>query len=426
MIINIFYVKESQLLKNINSVKRILLYTHNITGLGHAFRSLAVIKGIKKWRPHIDFLVMSGSSVPHIFLKEGIEVVKLPGIKMKFNEKISLKPRYLKSTHINNIFDYRQKLIIDTFDFFKPQVLIVEHNMNGLMNEVVPLILKKSLRLETSEEFLLVYLSRGILKGLHSIKSPCNNYHHRAGSLDIAGLYDLIYVLENSQIVDFNKEFLGDDSLLEKKIYYTGPVSSTGQEELLHKKEVEKKFGLSGKPVILINLSRHGKILEMIEHFMTYIMKSSIKDDYEIIIVMDPYLDRETEKNIRSSPLCRDILFLYFTPHFVDLINISELVICRAGYNIVNEVLMTGTKALIIPEHHVSGEQERRVKNIPSDNITVKTEAEILECRPDEVIIELLKRKKKVIYFNTDKYRIGKKIIEDIEELLKNRQAGVE
>jgi len=59
-------------------IKRILVYTHNSIGVGHAFRTSAVITGIRKWRPDIDFLVVSGTSVPQVFFREGVEVIKLP------------------------------------------------------------------------------------------------------------------------------------------------------------------------------------------------------------------------------------------------------------------------------------------------------------------------------------------------------------
>ena len=39
------------------NIKRVLVYTHNSIGLGHAFRTLAVITGMRKWRPDIDFLI---------------------------------------------------------------------------------------------------------------------------------------------------------------------------------------------------------------------------------------------------------------------------------------------------------------------------------------------------------------------------------
>jgi UDP-N-acetylglucosamine:LPS N-acetylglucosamine transferase len=96
------------------------------------------------------------------------------------------------------------------------------------------------------------------------------------------------------------------------------------------------------------------------------------------------------------------------------------MIICRAGYNTVNEVLITGAKALIIPEYHMSGEQERRAKNIPSDNITVKTEDDILGNDPDPIILELLERKKKPVLFTADKYDAGQKMIQEMEALSRN------
>ncbi len=71
------------------NIKRILVYTHNSIGLGHAFRTLAAITGIKKWRPDIDFLVISGTSIQQIFFKEGIEVIKLPSIKLDIDRQDS-------------------------------------------------------------------------------------------------------------------------------------------------------------------------------------------------------------------------------------------------------------------------------------------------------------------------------------------------
>jgi predicted glycosyltransferase len=400
-----------------NLIKRILLYTHNVIGLGHAFRSLAVITAIRKWRKDIDFIVMTGSSIPQVFFREAIEVIRLPGIKMEINNfEHSLKPRYLKDMELWKIFDYRQKIIMETFDFFEPHVLIVEHNMGGLMNEVMPLLLKKSLRTGTFGDFAMVHLSRGILCGLSEIKVPYSNHSHKASSLNISHLYDYIYILENREILDFNREYFGNDPSVAGKIHYLGAISHINPDELLDRKEVNKVFHLTDKPLILINLSRHGRVVEMIHHLMASMERTGIKNDYEIIIMIDPYLEKEKDVDIRTSPFCKDIKILPFTHNFPDLLNCSEMIICRGGYNTVNEILLTGAKALIIPEHHPSGEQERRVSNIHPDNITVKTEEEILMNNPDEIILELLKREKKTIPFKSDKYNAGLKIINDLEE----------
>ena len=125
-------------------IKRVLVYTHNSIGLGHAFRTLAVVTGIRKSRPDIDFLVISSTSIPQIFFDEGIEVVKLPSVKLDIDREDSpMLPRYLSCFDLETIFDFRQRLIMETFDFFKPDVLIIEHNMTGQMSELIPLLMNK-------------------------------------------------------------------------------------------------------------------------------------------------------------------------------------------------------------------------------------------------------------------------------------------
>jgi predicted glycosyltransferase len=44
-------------------LRRVLLYTHNSIGLGHAIRCLAVITGMRRLRPDLDFLVLTGSAL---------------------------------------------------------------------------------------------------------------------------------------------------------------------------------------------------------------------------------------------------------------------------------------------------------------------------------------------------------------------------
>ena len=119
-----------------DNIKRILVYTHNSIGLGHAFRTLAVITSIKRWRPDINFLVITSTSIPQIFFEEGIEVVKLPSVKLDIDRlNDPMIPRYLTDFDVESIFEFRQRIILETFDFFKPDVLMVEHNMTGQMSE---------------------------------------------------------------------------------------------------------------------------------------------------------------------------------------------------------------------------------------------------------------------------------------------------
>jgi len=90
-------------------------------------------------------------------------------------------------------------------------------------------------------------------------------------------------------------------------------------------------------------------------------------------------------------------------------------VICRAGYNTINELLLTGVKAIVIPEAHPSGEQEARIETIPRDNIAVLGKEEVFREMPVAVLRELIERKVTPLRFDFDKYAIGRRIITDLE-----------
>lgn len=406
-----------------NRIRRILVYSHNSIGLGHTFRVLAIITGIKKWRPDIDFLVVSGTSVPHILLRQGIEVIKLPSVKkVMTGEANSLAPRYLHKTNLEDILEYRKRAVADVFDFFKPDVLMIEHYMAGLSGEIMPLLARKKTCLRTTDEFLLVNLSRGIMAGVPGSQEG----EYRLPMSDSLSLYDFIYIFDDRAAVDVNREFLGNNPLIESKIRYMGRITGKHLDELPDPKEVLKRFRLSEKPIILMNLSRHGNINALSRSLMWAMHRTGLSKRFQIIMVIDPYLEHSVFEELQKDPLFENVRFLPFFYPLVDLIYASKLVICRAGYNIINEILLTDARALIIPEHHASGEQERRADFVPRENVIVATEDDILASPPDRIILDLLSRDKVPLHFSFDKYQIGKNIIIDLENRKSNTgHAGV-
>ncbi|MCX5812254.1 MAG: glycosyltransferase [Proteobacteria bacterium] len=402
-----------------NRIHRILIYTHNSIGLGHTFRVLAIITGIKKWRPDIDFLVVSGTSVPHILLRQGIEVIKLPSVKKVItSEGGFLSPRYLHETSLDDVLEYRKRAIAGSFDFFRPDALMIEHYIAGLSGEVTPLLARKKTCKGTSDEFPLVNISRGILGGAPG----SHEGRFQLPLTDYVSLYDFMYVFDDKTTIDVNREFLGNDPLIESRIRYVGRITDKHLDELPDPQEVLKRFRLPDKPIILMSLSRHGDISALSRRLMSAFHRTGLSRLSQIIMIIDPYLDQNIFKGLQNDPLFEDVRFLPFFYPLIDLIHVSKLVVCRAGYNIINEILLTDSRALIIPEHHPGGEQERRACLIPKDNVIVMTEEEILASLPDHILLDLLNRNTVPLHFSFDKYQIGKGIITDLEDWAKTRQ----
>ena len=82
----------------------------------------------------------------------------------------------------------------------------------------------------------------------------------------------------------------------------------------------------------------------------------------------------------------------------------------------VNEILLTGTRAILVPESHGGGEQEQRVRSVNQENIRVLNENQIFHNGTDQLILDLLNSSSPRIPRKFDKYAIGKSIIEDLEQ----------
>lgn len=398
-------------------IKRILLYTHNSIGLGHAFRTLAVITGIKKWRPDIDFLVISGTSIPQIFFRQGIELIKLPSIGLDIDRKDSpMYSRYLSKFELSEIFDFRQRIIMESFSFFQPDAFIVEHNMTGQMSELIPVLMKKWMRRGGPVDFCLVHLCRGIMRWVPLLAIPYQNPRHRSESINIGSLYDFMYVLEDREVIDINKAFLGNDPDLEKKICYLGKITHKAPGDLLPRQETFEGFGLPDRPTILISLGRNHQVAALATSLFAALHTAGITSSHQVVMFLDPYLEEEAAQTIRHDRHADGIRFKTFVPDLVDLVSHSDLVISRAGYNTVNEILLTGVRAILIPESHGGGEQEMRARSIHEDRIRVLSEEEVIQKHPTDVLLDLLSTPAGEACHLFDKYTIGKRIIDDLEE----------
>lgn len=405
------------------NIKRILVYTHNSIGLGHAFRTLAVITGIRKWRPDINFLVISSTSVPQIFFNEGIEVIKLPSVKLEIDgDDHKMLCRYLCDLDLESIFEFRQRIILETFDFFKPDVLMVEHNMTGQMSELIPLLMKKWMRRGGPVDFALAHVCRGIMRWVPLLEIPYENPRHRSESINLGELYDFMYVLEDREVIDINKAFLGNDPVLEPKIKYLGKITKKIYSELPSREEVLSRLGLADRGIILVSLGRNRRVVEITARLMEALEKIGLSADHQVVLVLDPYLNTQDAQTLQNEYARENVRFLPFVPDLVDLMRHAELVISRAGYNTANEILLAGTKAILIPEAHGGGEQEQRVQSLASARVHSLTEDEIFHGNTEQLIRNLLDDPSPPNPLRFDKYAIGKTIIEDLETWIGNHR----
>jgi predicted glycosyltransferase len=311
----------------------------------------------------------------------------------------------------------RRRIIAESCRWFQPDVVMVEHYLDGLLGEMVP-VLTRNRRRAGPGGFIAVAVSRGIIEAGGVSPGRCGP-RRRANMLSC---YDAVYCLDDPESPGLTG---GEDTQAAPgaaPTAFLGRITDLCCDELAGRSQVCRRFRLPDKPMILLSLSRHGDVANLCLRLLETFRRAGIQDRYQVIFVVDPYLHNEVRERIQSHPSAANVCFLPFFYPLGDIINASDLVVCRAGYNTINEILLTGVRAIVVPEAHPSGEQEQRAKRIPRDNIVVLGEEEILRAPPVAVVRELMARPLTPLAFDFNKYAVAGRIITDLEGRFASRR----
>ncbi len=374
--------------KNIS--KRILYYSHNSFGVGHTIRTLSICTAIKKKYPAVDLIVVTGSSLPQIFLQNNIETVKIPSMKSFIHEKFwEIIPKYLSLTN-KEVFKLRYEITNTLLKRFKPDIFIIEHSPFGLIGELKP-ILKQKLKRKIDSKIVLV--TRGIAASSALFNQTKNTY--------LLDAFDYFFVADDKKI-GINNSLL---PVLKNRLKFIGRTCIKSHEELPEKTFFRKQIGYKESDFLaVISIGRghnNDQILKKIIQGIRQFRKNA-----KILIFSDPYQEFDSgieQKNCRILP---------FTANLVDYIYAADVVFCKAGYNTISELLLTGSKAIIIPRSDPSKEQVDRVKIFKNYlNAIILDEDRIDTKNIFDALINLNKIKKKVKNTKISKYAVANKIL---------------
>ncbi len=389
-------------------LRRVLLYTHNSIGQGHAVRCLAVLTGMRRQRPEADFLVLTGSELPQMFLAEGLEVLRLPGLRQELAAgRPLLRPRRLHGLAAEELVGLRRRIIAATARDFAPDAVLVEHYPAGLRGEALPL-LRLAPGTRRRPRPVLVHLGRG---------APCQPAWPGPalpGLDQLLAAYDLRYVLDDPPVAGAGEECPGPS------LAYLGPVASRPRRELPPRHEVLARFGLGGRGMVLVSLGRGGPVATMARALLAGLPAAGL-GPRGVVLALDPYLDPAAVAELRTLAREAGALAVPFLPYLVELVAAADLVVCRGGYNAVVELLLTGTPALVVPEAHPSGEQERRCQGLPPAQIVVAGQEEIVAGRAEVLLRRALALPPGAGRDDCDKYAVGLRLVEEVEARLAAR-----
>ncbi len=320
--------------------KKVLFYCQHVLGMGHLIRSREIVHALKDFE--VCFL-NGGEIVPGFEFFPEIEVVDLPPIKSDAEFKEIQSMDAFQS--LDEIKAARTQMILSEYERFKPDALIVELFPFGRRKfafELIPLLTR--IRLNESDTKVVCSL-RDILV------SKRDQTRHEAQVLSTMNRYfDLLLIHSDPRFQKLEETF-SRMSALKPRARYTGFVAEAVSEG--EPDPYQKDAFLIGKPEIPLILASIGGGRVGIELLECAVKASTLLQDdlpHQLLIFTGPYLPEKDYLRLEEMAEPHPGIHLRkYTTQFLAYMKSADLSISMAGYNTCMNILVTGTKALLLP-----------------------------------------------------------------------------
>jgi predicted glycosyltransferase len=181
---------------------RVMFYSHNGFGLGHARRNLKLAEGLFRRRPNADVLLLTGSAGFHRFpLPENVDYVKLPSVRKQAAGR--WRPQTL-DIEMEHLLHLRKTIILEAVRSYRPHLFVADFLPLGVDRELVPALEELAER----DDARTVIGFRDVLDDPAAIQEAWNG----DGTCEaIESLYDLTLVYGEPKWFDFAAYGLNSD-----------------------------------------------------------------------------------------------------------------------------------------------------------------------------------------------------------------------
>ena len=331
-----------------SSPQRILVYCHDLFGLGNVKRMLLFSHHLRCAYPHADLLFIMGSSQIGMFeLPAKFDYIKLPEIKRGLTGAISSRTLDVETVRITRM---RSEIIESAVEGFQPDLLIVDKKPLGAAGEL------QTMLEQLSRQVPRILVCRDILDAPEKTR---DEMRASGFSESVRHHYDQILVLGEREIFDFGYAYGLPRDVAAKLAYcgYLAPLEKPQPAE-----EMRRNLGLdSTRPVVLATVGGG----EDGETVLTRFAASAMQADgaWQSVLVCGPNLPQPSYEQLSEIAAGeRDIHLIRSTSDMVSLVHASDVVVSMAGYNTACSLMASRKPCIFIPRAEPSQEQLVRAK----------------------------------------------------------------
>ncbi|MCS4432857.1 glycosyltransferase family protein [Aquiflexum gelatinilyticum] len=322
--------------------QKILLHCQYVYGIGHLVRAVELARGLSN---HFQiFILNGGEAVPNFDIPENLKIIQMPAIYKEENSDslLSVDP----SINIEQCFKSRKKIITQSVEEIKPDILITEHFPFGLLfeNEVLELIDKVKIE---NPKAKIVSSVRDIIESKGGGKR--DDYVCEL----INKWYDLVLVHGDGNFAGLSKSF-SKTEMIKIPVIQTGYIT----------REIPKVKNVKKPPLILASVAAGRMGNELLDSLIDSHLRIKEKKRHNLVLFSGAFqkdFKKQQEKVISLKSKGIEI-HLFDSRKYLKYLSNASLVISLGGYNSIIESVSAKKPMLIYQRGFSGGNEEQNMR----------------------------------------------------------------
>ena len=326
-------------------MKRLMFYCQHILGMGHLVRSMEIVRGLTS---EFQICFINGGEVVEGFaIPDNVEVVNLPAIKTdsEFQELQVVDSNYT----LEEVMEMRQAELLQVFDRFQPDVLMVELFPFGRRRfsfELIPLLKRAKTR-----------GTKAVcsLRDIVVTKSDRTKHEEKVCKL-MNEYFDLLLVHGDPHFQPLEETF-SRVSDLKCEVQFTGYVVQPQPEAIAKLENINPD-----KPLILVSVGGGRFGHELLDCVLDAAPILNHQIPHQIQVFTGPFMPEWKLLELQTkAAVTSNVRVDRYTPHLLSYMQKADLSISMSGYNTTMNVLTTGVRSLLLP-FTGNDDQEQRIR----------------------------------------------------------------
>lgn len=373
---------------------RILIYSHNTRGFGHASRSLALSWALYHNMSNSSILYC-GASLHELsaLLPPNADYVKLPSFDaVPEIGYLKIVPAKLRIDSEQQ-YEIRTGILKSIAHTYRPQVLLADfypRGKKGELQDVIDYMLTKA-----DHKMYLGF--RDIIFENEKTKEFLNSEHSALIK------YDRIFIYGDPDIFDFNKHYEVTNEL-QARMIYTGYVSRNSEND--NSALIRSELGVGPDSRFVLCGAGGGKDSGVIFEVLARLIKitSDFPENIFWLVVAGPLIRDSQWEELSQSVKGSRVKLIKYLPNLKEVIKACDIYIGTCGYNTAAEILTSGTKAIFLPLPRADEKEQLMRATVLSElNISQMVIPEdgseyILKNLLEDWLVNNIEPKKKLLY----------------------------